>query len=193
MPAAARLDRKGPYDLDKLSPRVRLAARLYGTAVCKTKKEASIAAGLHPNYLTLLTGAASGSEKVRNLINDIDTVINDESISTSVLLQKLGRKAIGAIARSMESDNEHVALKAAIDLADRSPETSKTQKVSLESFTLDGADVKALAAAMVESAKVASTYRHAGVDGLIEIEVGPVAEPAALSDTVSPSEQEKPK
>lgn len=186
MPAQAQRDRQGVRDLDKLSPRVRLAARLYSTGTCKTKKEASTAAGLHPNYLTILSGPTSGSELVKRLINDVDAAIHDQSISTSQLLQRLGREAVGRIAQLMDSDNEHVALKAAVDLADRSPETSKTQKVSVESFSLDGEDVKSLAAAMVEAAKVSTTYADVGTRGLVEIEVDAV-EPHTTRP--SPSEE----
>lgn len=168
-------ERKGPFDLDTISPRVRLAARLYATGAAKTKKEASEMAGLHPNYLTLLTGA-NGSEKVKSLINDVDAMIEDESIATSKIIQRLGRKALGRLANLMDSENEHVALKAAVDLADRAPETSKTQKIQVESLTLDGTDVRALTQAMLESAREREKYSHVAVEGLVEVEIDKPAE-----------------
>lgn len=164
------------YDVQKLSPRVRLAARLYATAAAPTKREASKMAGLHPSYLTMLTGK---SEKVRQLVNDTDALIQDETVSSSVILQRLGRDAIAKISQLMhESQSEGLQLKAAIDLADRSPETSKTQKVQLESFNLDGKDVQALAAAMVEAAEVQGRYAAVGVEGLVEVDTDKHEAPA---------------
>lgn len=163
-------DRKGHLDVQTVSPRVRLAARLYATGAAKTKKEASEMAGLHPNYLTMLT-SENGSEKVKSLINDVDTLVADESIETSKLIRILGRRALGKIGGLMESQNEHVALKAAQDLADRSPDTSKTQKVQVESLTLDGEDVRELTKAMLESARERERYAHVAVDGLVEVDV----------------------
>lgn len=152
----------------KATPRTRMAARLYATGAARTKAEASSMAGLHRNYLQMLTGK-NGSTEVKRIISDTDQLIEDETIATTVILQKLGRKAIGRIAKKMESDNEHVALKAAIDLADRSPETSKTQKIQVESFSLDGKDVEALTRAMIEAAEVSQRFSSAK-DGLVEID-----------------------
>lgn len=177
-------ERNGVFDLQKMSPRVRLAARLYATGAAKTKKEASEMAGLSPNYLTLLTGE-NGSDKVKNLINDVDSMIEDESIATSKIIQQLGRKALGRLANLMDSQNENVALKAAVDLADRAPETSKTQKIQVESLTLDGEDVRALTHAMLESARLRGDYAQVAVDGLVEVEID---KPAALPAGTSTSE-----
>jgi len=171
-----------------VSPRVRLAARLYATGAAKTKKEASEMAGLHPNYLTLLTGE-NGSSKVKNLINDVDSMIEDESIATSKIIQRLGRKALGRLANLMDSPNENVALKAAVDLADRAPETSKTQKIQVESLTLDGEDVRALTHAMLESARLRGDYAQVAVDGLVEVEID---KPAELPAGTSKSEHKEP-
>ena len=146
-----------------------MAVRLYATGACRTKKEASAAAGLHPNYLTMLTNRQGGSEPVKRLMNDIDTMIGDQTIQTSAIISLLGREAIGRIAKMMDSASEGIALKAAVDLADRSPETSKTQKVQLDSFSLSGQDVKDLAAAMVESARSQERYAEVAISGLDEV------------------------
>lgn len=155
----------------ELSPRVRMAARLYATGAAKTKKEASSLAGIHPNYLTMLTQPNGGTEAVKRLISDTDRMIEDESIDESVIIRKLGRKAIAHIARLMDtSTNEHVSLKAAVDLADRSPVTAKTQKHEFTGLTLSGADVKELAAAMVESGRASPIQAEVMRSGLIEVD-----------------------
>jgi hypothetical protein len=137
---------------ESVSPRVRMAAALYASGAVPTKKAASEAAGLHPHYLTHITQKV-GSEKVRQLIDDIGERITDESVEASVILRTLGRQAVKRIHQLMDSDNENIALKAAIDLADRSNETSKTQKVQVDGFSLGDEDAKLLAAALVRSAQ----------------------------------------
>ena len=103
----------------KPSPRVKLATRLYTTGICRTKKEASEAAGLHPNYLTMLTGP-NGSDPVKHLMNEIDQKIEDKTIETSALIQSLGRKALSRMSTLMDAGSEGVQFRAAQDLLDRS-------------------------------------------------------------------------
>jgi len=166
-----------------------MAARLYATGACRTKKAASLAAGLHPNYLTMLTSPANGSVPVLRMLNDIDEKIEDQTIETSAIISLLGRKALGKIAHLMNNGSEGTQLKAAIDLADRAPETSKTQKVQLDSFSLSGQDVKDLAAAMVESAKAQSAYADVAIHGLDEIGLTPLKEiPPYASECVADEE-----
>ena len=156
----------------KPSPRVKLATRLYTTGVCRTKKEASEAAGLHPNYLTMLTGP-NGSEPVKSLMNEIDEKIADETIKTSAIIQSLGRKALGKMSDLMQDASETVQFRAAQDLLDRSPETSKTQRVEAVSFSIGGEDAAMLAKAMMESAKADEENDYSGViqDGLVEVDL----------------------
>lgn len=45
------------------------------------------------------------------------------------LIEQYAESAIHKIAKKMDSENEHIGLKAAIDLADRDPRTSKTKKI----------------------------------------------------------------
>lgn len=168
----------------KPSARVKLAVRLYQTGACRTKKEASIAAGLHPNYLTMLTRQGGGSEPVKRLMNDVDDMIADQTVQTSAIIELLGRRAVGKLANLMESANEGVVFKAAQDLADRSPATSKTQKVQLDSFSISGQDVKDLAAAMVESARSQQRYMHIANEGLDEVGLNVIPElPAHAKET----------
>jgi hypothetical protein len=174
----------------KPSPRVRMAARLYATGACKTKKEASALAGLHPNYLTMLTGQAIGSEPVKRLVNDLTEMLDDETVATSVIIHKLGRQAIKRISQLMYSDSEHISLKAAQDLADRAPDTSKTQKVSIDSFTLSGQDAKELAAALVESATRSAQFDQITTEGLIEVK--DIENLLAETIEASPASDERP-
>ena len=154
----------------KPSPRVKLATRLYTTGICKTKKEASEAAGLHPSYLTMLTGP-NGSEPVKSLMNEIDQKIEDKTIETSALIQVLGRKALGKMSQLMEGGSEGVQFRSAQDLLDRSPETSKTQRIETVAFSLDGEDAASLAKAMLESAKSDRDYDHVAEHGLMEVDL----------------------
>jgi hypothetical protein len=159
-----------------------MAARLYATGVAATKKEASVLAGLHPNYLTLLTRPNGGSEQVKRIVTEISKMIEDKAIDESVIIRKLGREALGRIAELMVSPNDHVSLKAAQDLADRSPHTAKTQRFEVDAFTLSGQDVKALAAALVESARPSDLRDKVALEGLVEIADLPQPEVPEVSD-----------
>lgn len=153
----------------KATPRTAMAARLYATGAVATKQEASVLAGLHPHYLTMLTRPGGGSEQVKRIVSDISRMIDDTAIDESVIIRKLGREALGRIAELMASPNDHVSFKAAQDLADRSPHTAKTQRFEVDAFTLSGQDAKALAAALIESATPSDLRNKVAVDGLVEI------------------------
>lgn len=190
LPAYLRED-YNPLAGVKPSARVKMAIRLYATGACKTKKAASAAAGLHPNYLSMLT-STNGSDQVKRLLNDVDAMIEDKTVETSAIITMLGRKAIGRLAHMMDSASEGIALKAAVDLADRSPETAKTQKMQVESFSLSGQDAKELALAMVESARSESRYKHIAVEGLDEIGItGPSQELPAHAKEIEGSKSDR--
>ena len=101
-----------------------------------------------------------------DLVQEIDEMVRDETVSMARVLQKAGRRAIGKIVHTMEkSSSEGLQFKAAQDLADRAPETSKTQKVAVASFSIDGADVKELAAVLAEAGRIRAEYApHAHQD-----------------------------
>ena len=66
-------------------------------------------------------------------------------------MTELGRKAVQKLAHLMEwSGQEAIQLRAAIDLADRSPETQKVQKHQVESFSLSGKDAKEIAVEVIK-------------------------------------------
>lgn len=129
-----------------------------------------MAAGLHPNYLTMLTGP-NGSEPVRKLMSELEETLQDRTLDMSHMVEFLGRKALIRVGQLMDnSQNERIILDSAKELMDRSPELQKTQKLQVESFTLDGKDVAALAAALTEAAEVAERHQAAR-DGLVELTI----------------------
>jgi hypothetical protein len=153
-------------NIKTLSPRLNLAATLYATGAAGTKREASRLAGLHPHYLTMMTNY---NEPTKRLVNQLRERILNESIDASVLLRTMGRKALARLDELVDSSNEHVALKAAIDLADRSPEASKTQRLEVTSLTLGSDDARELAKALVEASGATERHREVITSGLVEV------------------------
>jgi predicted nucleotide-binding protein len=159
-----------PLEQVKASPRVKLAARLYATGAAKTKKEASQMAGIHENYLTMLTQPSGGSVKVKAFMSDIERRLDEGTINMSQVIQTLGRKAVMKLGHLMESDKEEIQFRAAQDLADRSPETQKTTRHEVTALSLSGDDAKEIARAMVESAQYREEYSGVISGDLIEVE-----------------------
>lgn len=151
----------------KLSARMRLAARFYATGAAPTKKAAALAAGIHPAYFTTMSVV---NPEVSRMIGDIDTQINDQSIALSKIVAIIARRAAGKINQLIDSPNEHIALKASSDILDRNPETSKTIKATVTSFSLDGQDAKEIAAAMVEAARVKEQFREMAMKDYVRVE-----------------------
>ncbi len=137
-----------------VSPRVAMATRMYATGAAPTKKAAAEAMGLSPQSLYI---ASTKSPAVQKIMDDTTQEVSAKAISISALLTQLSRRAVETIAGLMdESEDETIRLKAAQDLADRGPETSKIQRHQVESFTLHGKDVDRLAAAMLEGHSIES-------------------------------------
>lgn len=138
-----------------LKPRARMALRMYALGAVPSISGAAEAAGISGPYLNIIANSSFGKEYIAELQEKLDVT----AISTTDLLQQLGRKAVEKIADHMENaSSEGLRLKAAIDLADRSPETSKTQKLQVESFSIDGKDAKAIAEALVMGEQVHRTF-----------------------------------
>jgi hypothetical protein len=170
-----------PLQNIKPSPRVRNALRLYVTGACRTKREASIAAGLHPHYLTMLTAPGSGSDPAKQMMEEIHTLMNDKTVDMSVVIQKLGRVGLGTMAKlAVMGGNERIQLDAAKSLADRSPETAGVQKIQVDGLSIASMDAQALADALVESARLREQYSHIAEHGLIEVDVTQGAPPDAV-------------
>jgi hypothetical protein len=140
-----------------LTPRVKLAARLYATGAAKTKRQAAEMAGLSPSvfYITSTT-----EPQVSDLILEIDREMAAEHVNMAKLLEKAGRRAVRNVFKLMETSNdEKIQLAAAKDLADRSPETSKVTKVDLSvSVPISQDQFEAMRKAMLESANLAQQF-----------------------------------
>ena len=136
---------------EEFSPRVKLALRLYVHGVCKTQKEAAHAAGLNYNYFHTVLHTPAGKHYMKTAHQLIEEHAND----TNALIAKLSHRAVEVIGTLMEdAGKEDVRLRAAIDLADRGPETAKIQKHQVESFTLANADARALAESILMASQV---------------------------------------
>lgn len=143
-----------------LSPRVKLAARLYATAIAPTKKAACEAAGLEPNALSQLRN----EPKLNSLIARIDRDLESGVVDMQEVIRTLGRQAVRNIGQIMCDDSvkDEVRLTAARDLADRSPETSKTLKLQTEtSLTISDENANLIRSAMLESARARLQYAEA--------------------------------
>lgn len=139
-----------------------MAMRLYATGAAKTKKEAAEMAGISVPWFVAMSNHNLPTARLRD---DTDEMIQDESVQMSVVLQKLGREALGRVRDLSKSQNEHIALKAATDILDRNAETSKVQKIDLTSTQIDSKDAKALAEALVKAAEVRKAYITLVKDG----------------------------
>lgn len=89
----------------------------------------------------------------------------------SKVLSLLGREAVGKLRGLMDSNSEMIQLKAAQDLADRSPETSKTIKHEVASITISGQDAKEMAEALVESARSREKFSHLAAEDFVQVEM----------------------
>lgn len=142
-----------------------MALRLVTTGAVPTVKEAARIAGIQQSYISALRhNNPVAMQYIRKLEADIDA----GTVNMSAVLQQLGRKAVARIADIMESEavKDELRLKAAQDLADRSPETSKTNKISLEAdLTLRQGDAKQLMQALVEASQAAEQFRKEVSEG----------------------------
>ena len=170
MPSTGRPPGRAP-----ISPRVRLAARLYQSGAVASKREASEAAGLHPSYFSLVSSPNHHlyNPEVTELMDEIDRQIQDKTVDMSAVLQTLGREALSRMRQVMkESKNEAIVVKAAADILDRSPETSKIQKHQVASFSVSGDDAKLLAAAMVRSAQAREQFAEVASGDFVRVPLG---------------------
>ena len=148
-----------------LTPRVAHALRLYSMGTAPTKKKAAEMVGLTPATLYGVTGAFNGNNLARRFLDDTSAQIHERAIDVGALLHRLSIEAIGTIDKiRRDGTTEDIRLKAAIDLADRGPQTGKIQKHQVESFTLAGKDVENIRRAMLEGADVHALYNDVTQD-----------------------------
>jgi hypothetical protein len=152
----------------KISPRVRLAAKYYNSGIAKTLREAAHLACLHPG--TLYAMNASNNEEFNRISGEAAKNADIATGDISAVLQRLGRNALITIEDlRAKSESEAIRLKAAIDLADRSPETSKVQKMQVQTISMDGKDVEALTKALVESEHVQRDFKEVTVGDFVKV------------------------
>ena len=140
-----------------LSPRMRMALRMYAFGAVPTLSAAAEAVGVSLSALSLKKNSPAGIQYMQSA----QQILDDKTASASQVLDQLGRRALEVIGDKMEnSKDDKIQLRAAIDLADRSPTYSKVQKMQVESFTLSGKDAKAIAEALVAGQSVNEEYAH---------------------------------
>jgi hypothetical protein len=159
---------------ESLSPRVKLALRLYVHGVVPTQKAAAEAAGLHPMSFHTVLHTAAGQAYMKTAHELIEQHAHD----TNALIQGLSVRAIQVLGTLMEdAGKEDVRLRAAVDLADRGTETAKIHKHQVESFTLAGADARALAESVVMAATVRNQNANLRVENFDRVNVDEVDTP----------------
>lgn len=151
----------------KVSPRIRMAARMYASGAVRTKREAAQMAQISPEWFGTMS---NHNEEVRRIVDDVDRAIDDKSIDMSTVLRTVGREAIKRIRGLMFEDNPHVALKAAVDLADRSSEVAKIQRHEIATMNVRPEDAKSLAEALVMAAEARQRYTDQVKGGLVRVQ-----------------------
>lgn len=170
-----------------VSARVRHAARMVATGIAN-KREAADACGVSPSYFYVASSPKNGKEEVLELMDDVEQAMASRTMDTAKAMEIMGREALVFIRGTMlESDNEAIALKAAIDLADRSPDTSKIQKHQVESVHMSAQDAKDLAKALVEGRRVHLQFADAVAGDYVRV---PVEQQTQLEDEDNGGESE---
>ena len=153
----------------RLSPRVKMGLQIYASGAAKTVKEAAEIVGLTSVHLGNVKNIGGGQE----LIERMQDKIEDAAINTSALLQSLGVEAVHKLAKLMRTaGSENIQLAAAKDLADRSPETSKTQKIQVDSFSINGEDAKHLAEAMIRARESREVWSGQTQGDFVKVDMG---------------------
>lgn len=124
-----------------------MALNLYVSGAARTQKEAADAAGVSSATVSNARRSPAG----RAFEENFDTQVAERSMSLSAVIARLSAKALDVMEEQiLNGSTEEVQFKAAKDILDRNPETSKMQKVQLESFTLGNKDAKEIARALTE-------------------------------------------
>ena len=147
-----------------------MAARLYASGAVKSKREACQAVGIGEQYLSTLSRASVANPEITSIIGEVDHAIQDKTVALSTVIALAARRAVEKVNKLMDSGNEHIQLKAATDILDRHPETSKTQKVLSASFSIEGKDAAELASALVRAAELNAKYPDIGKGDFVRLE-----------------------
>lgn len=150
-----------------LSPRLKMAYRLYHSATVPTKAAAAKAAGLSPAtfYIASRPKIDLMNPEGTDIAARMDDKLDEQVINARALLSKEAIKSIIKLAQLRDTGgSEGIQLKAAQDIADRCPDTSKTQRIESSNFSLEGKDVANLVNALVHS-RSARSHITEGLEG----------------------------
>lgn len=130
---------------------------MYVNAAVPTLREAARIAGISYQYLINI----NGTEAAKKYKQTAHEIIDEKAADTTALISALSHRAVQVIGQMMEDGgSENIRLRAAIDLADRGPETSKIQKHQVESFSLSSEDARGIAESLVAAAAVRQRNAH---------------------------------
>jgi len=124
-----------------------MALKLYVSGAVRTQREAGQIAGVTASTVSNARRSVAG----RKFEESFDSGVTERAMSLSAVIAKLSEKALNVMEEQITNGStEEVKFKAAKDILDRNPETSKTNKIQMEAFTLSGRDAKEIAAALTE-------------------------------------------
>lgn len=153
-------------------PATSAALKMYASGGARTIREAANAYGLAASSLYVAKRSIEG----QMLMEGIQDKVEERAIDATALIAKLSVEMVNKVATLARSaGSENIQLAAAKDLLDRNPETSKTQKVALEGFSIGQDDAKHLAEAMVRAAQVRAGVGDRAKGDFLKI-VGPGTE-----------------
>lgn len=172
---------KEKVDQFRLMPRVKMALRMYAYGAVPTLTAAAEAMDLNLGYLSLMHNSIPG----KAFMESADKIIADKALEGHQLLDALGRRALEVTSQIMEDGvKEDNRLRAAIDLADRSPTYSKVQRHQVEAITLSGKDAKALAEALVMGPRIHEQYSQLATGDFNRIQDGISCSPSSTEDNL---------
>jgi hypothetical protein len=94
----------------------------------------------------------------------LQSAIHTKVVDLSAVIERMSAKAVARIGMLIDTaSKEDVQLRAAQDILDRNPATSKTRRVAIESLSLTGKDVMALTQAIVSGAGLREEFDAAAV------------------------------
>ena len=157
-----------------VTPRTKLALSLYVSGAARTQREAAEIAGVTATTVSNARRSLAG----RAYESSFDANVTERAVSLSAVIAKLSEKALNVMEdQILHGTTEEVKFKAAKDILDRNPETSKTNKVQVESFTLSGRDAKEIAAALAEGRMLQAFDTQVAEGDFVRIDETPVRPP----------------
>jgi len=122
-------------------------------------KAAGAAVGISPQAVS---DALRHSPLAMQYAEQLQQAIHAKVVDLSVVIERMSTKAVARIGMLIDTaSKEDVQLRAAQDILDRNPTTSKTRRVQIESLSLTGKDVEALTKAMTSGAGLREEFEIA--------------------------------